>query len=212
MINTLTPTFLKIKVQTVSNGLLRAVFVASLLVVTLPGGSHALAQEHQEKIYINADRMRLNIETGNSVYIGHVRISQGKLVLTGDRVTIKQDDDKIERITVTGKPAHYTHVTEKGETIEAESEHMVYTASQHQLVMTVNARLKQPDHQVNSEKIIYDTEKKLVLAGKVSEESGGLEEESEDSLENQRVKIILTPKTSPSENKPASNNEDTPAK
>lgn len=144
-----------------------------------------------EKIFINADYMQLNIESGSSVYIGNVKISQGALVLTGDKVTLEQTSDALERITITGKPAHYNHVTEKGENIQAESEHMVYTASQNKLVMTVNAKLLQPDHKVSSQKIVYDTEKQIVIAGDKSDPASGTPNKS------QRVNITLTPKKEP---------------
>ncbi|GMR01291.1 MAG: lipopolysaccharide transport periplasmic protein LptA [Gammaproteobacteria bacterium] len=152
----------------------------------------ARAEEPVEKIYIDADHMQLNIETGYSVYTGNVKITQGELKLTGDKVTLQQSNDEIERITVTGKPAHYNHVTEKGENIQAESEHMVYTASQNKLVMTINAKLKQPDHQVSSQKIVYDTKKKIIIAG----DKNGSSSDS-GSNTNQRVNITLTPKKEP---------------
>lgn len=144
-----------------------------------------------EKIFINADYMQLNIESGNSVYTGNVKISQGQLVLTGDKVTLEQTSDAIERITITGKPAHYNHITEKGENIQAESERMVYTASRNELIMTVNAKLSQPDHKVSSQKIVYDTEKQIVIAGDKSNTSAGSDDKS------QRVNITLTPKKAP---------------
>ncbi len=143
-----------------------------------------------EKIFINADHLFLNIKAGNSVYTGNVRFSQGEMVLTGDKVTVEQNNNEIERITVIGKPARYNHVTEKGDPIEAESEQMVYIASQNKLVLTVNARLKQPDHQVTSEKITYDTLKKIVIAGEKSTTS-------KTKSDSERVKITLTPKKDP---------------
>ena len=138
--------------------------------------------------------MKLNLNTGYSVYTGNVKITQGELKLTGDEVTVQQTkNNEVEQITVTGKPAHYNHVTEKGETIQAESEHMVYTASQNKLIMTINANLKQPDHQVSSQKIVYDTEKKIVIAG----DKGGSSISKTGSGKNQRVNITLTPKKDP---------------
>ena len=164
--------------------------------ITLPAGfillflySSLCAEVSQEKIFINADHMQLNIESGYSVYSGQVKISQGELVLTGDKVTVQQGKNEIERITVVGTPARYNHVTEKGETIEAESESMVYTASQNKLVMTKNASLKQPDHQVSSNRIIYDTLKKIVIAGDITPPS-----DDSDPDEKERVNITLTPK------------------
>ena len=152
------------------------------------------AAENNEKIYIDADYMQLNIETGYSVYTGNVNIKQGELVLTGDKVTIKQTKEEVERITVTGKPAHYNHITDKGENIQAESEQMVYTARQNKLVMTVNAKLKQPDHHVSIQKIVNDTDKKIFKAGDKIETSTG-------SDSKQRVNITLTPKKDPSKEK-----------
>lgn len=145
----------------------------------------------QEKIFINADYMQLNIESGDSVYIGNVKITQGELVLTGDKVTLEQTSDEIERIIITGKPAHYNHVTEKGDNIQAESERMVYTTSRNELVMTGNAKLSQPDHKVSSQKIIYDTEKQIVIAGDKNKPPAGSTDKS------QRVNITLTPKKEP---------------
>ena len=171
--------------------ILRYSTFAGLMLITLV---NARAAENIEKIYIDADYMQLNIETGYSIYTGNVNIKQGELKLTGDKVTIQQSRGEVERITVTGKPAHYNHITDKGENIQAESEQMVYTASQNELVMTINANLKQPDHQVSSQKIVYDTEKKIVIAGDKSETSTGPDN-------RQRVNITLTPKKDPAKEK-----------
>ncbi len=155
--------------------------------------SQAADVETVEKIFIDADHMQLNIETGYSVYTGNVKIRQGELKLTGDKVTVQQSNNEIERITVTGKPAHYNHVTEKGEHIQAQSEHMVYTANQNKLVMTINAQLTQPDNQVNSQKITYDTKNKIVIAG----DKNGSSSTASGTNSKQRVNITLTPKKTP---------------
>lgn len=156
-----------------------------------------------EKIMINADHMQMNLESGKSVYTGHVKISQGALQLTGDVVTLEQKENEVDRIIVTGKPARYNHVTEQGETIEAESEHMVYTASQNKLIMTVNARLQQPEHQLSSQKIVYDTLNNTVMAGgtgsKPASDTPGSTPASKKPDDKQRVNITLTPKKSPAE-------------
>ena len=155
--------------------------------------SNSWAAESIEKVFINADHMLLNIESGSSVYSGNVKISQGTLILTGDKLTLEQSNGEIKRLTVTGKPARYSHVTETGENIEAESEHMVYITSQNKLVMTINARLQQPEHEVSSQKIIYDTQNKIIIAGDKNGSSSA-DAASDTTKEKQRVKITLTPK------------------
>ena len=162
---------------------------AGLLIFSISSG---WAADRTDKITIDADYMKLNLETGFSSYTGNVIITQGELKLTGDKVTVQQTkNNEVERITVNVKPAHYNHVTEKGENIQAESEQMVYTASENKLVMTINANLKQPDHQVSSQKIVYDTEKKIVIAGDKGSTT------STESGTSQRVNITLTPKKDP---------------
>ena len=49
----------------------------------------------------------------------------------------------------------------------------------------MRASLEQSDHTVESERIIYDTAKKIIIAGKVNAEKNDSE---------QRVNITLTPK------------------
>lgn len=165
----------------------------------------AKATEADEEIQISADHMQLNVETGNSVFTGNVNISQGELILTGEKVTLKRKrlkngENEIQHITIIGHPARYNHVTDNGQAIEAESKHMVYSAKTGTLVMTTNARLTQPDNKVSSQKIIYDTRKKIVIAGAKQPPTSGFSDSAMgDSTvnkpdENQRVKITLSPK------------------
>ena len=155
-----------------------------------------------EEITISADYMQLNIETGNSVFNGNVEISQGKLTLTGDKVTLKRKrlkngETEVDKLTITGHPARYSHITNKGKTINAESAKMVYTASIGKLVMTTNARLTQPENQVSSEKIVYDTIKQIVIAGAkkpAPTDTSANGSTTDKAKPNQRVKITLTPK------------------
>ncbi len=164
--------------------------LAGLLLLTLPTITCAATQP-VEKILINADRMQMDINSGKSVYTGNVKISQGGLLLTGDKVTLERNKEIIERLIITGKPATYIHVSETGETIEAQSEHMIYTSSQNKLVMTINAHLQQPDLKLSSQKIIYDTQKRIVIAGNNNETTTSTEVKPA-----QRVNITLTPKES----------------
>ncbi len=148
-------------------------------------------QEKAEKIHINADHMKLNIETGNSTYTGNVKISQGKLLLTGQTVTIVQNNELVERIKINGNPATYTHVTKTGKTIHATSQQMVYTESRHRLVLTGNAQLSQPEHIIKSQRIVYDTQLGTVVAGNQDREDANI---ARPIPANERVNITLTPK------------------
>ncbi len=147
-----------------------------------------------EEVFISADHMQLSIESGNSIYTGNVKISQGKLVLTGDKITVQQENDTIKSITVVGKPARYNHLADNGEPVTAESEKMVYDASQNKLTLTINATLEQTDHRVSSQKIIYDTEKRIIIAGEKSDAPTTGITGTDTDTESHRVNITLTPK------------------
>lgn len=174
-------------------------FLTALILFCLQ--TNIYAADSIEKVLISADHMHLNIKSGHSVYTGNVRISQGKMVLTGDEVTLEQKNNDVESITVTGKPARYTNVTEKGEAIEAESEHMFYLASQNKLEMTTNARLKQTGHKISSQKITYDTLKRIIIAGGNDTRSMNTDPKANNgnnkTKQKQRVNITLTPEKQP---------------
>ncbi len=159
----------------------KAALLAGLFLFTLP--AFCWAGEHVEKILISADRMQMNIDTGKSTYTGNVKISRGEMTLTGDKVTIQHGKDDVERITVFGNPVHYKHVSETAESISAQSEKMVYIASENKLIMTINAHLQQSGMKLNSHKIVYHTESQIAIAGG-----------NDETQQSQRVNIILTPK------------------
>jgi lipopolysaccharide export system protein LptA len=167
----------------------RPVHLITVLVLLL--AQPVWAEKPAEKVLIDADHMKLNMESGKSVYSGHVRIAQGELVLTGDKVTLEQKNNVIQRISVIGRPARYHHVTETGEAITAESRNMVYSASANTLVLTGNASLKQPENTVSSEKITYDTIKRIIIAGDT--ETLTTQAGKPDDKNKQRVTITLTP-------------------
>jgi len=152
--------------------------LGSICLLALP--AIVCAEANAEKIFLSADRMQMDINTGISTYTGNVKVSQGALILTGDKVIVQRGEEDIKRITITGTPAHYNHVTETGESISAESEKMVYIASENRLIMTINAHLRKPDLKLSSHKIIYHTQDQTVIAG--------------EGDSSERVHIILTPK------------------
>ena len=158
--------------------------------ILLSSQKNTLAANTDEEIFISADYMTFNIESGNSVYTGNVKITQGKLMLTGDKITVKQENNILKRVIVIGKPARYNHITEKGEPVSAESEQMDYIASQNKLVLTINAILEQPDHRVSSQTIIYDTQKRIIIAG---DQNNPVGLNANTGTNSQRVNITLTP-------------------
>ncbi len=63
-----------------------------IVLIILCAQKNTLADNTDEEVFISADYMSFNIESGNSVYTGNVKITQGKLLLTGDKITVKQEN------------------------------------------------------------------------------------------------------------------------
>ena len=139
--------------------------------------------EAMENIQVQANYMRCDIETGSSTYQGDVKISQGAIKLSGEKVVILRQNDEIQQINIDGQPAQFIQDEHTENKIHASSQHMQYFASKNRLVMTVDARLQQPDHTIESQRIVYDTKNKIVIAGN-----------DEQDQQGGRVNITLTPK------------------
>jgi lipopolysaccharide transport protein LptA len=146
-------------------------------------GEYAIAAQ-DEPIQIHSDYMQFDINTGNSIYLGNVRFVQGKIDLSGDRVNVSSKDGKVIKVHVEGTPARYQDSNESGRVL-AQSQQMDYEVTENRLTMQGSARLEQDERLVQSQQIIYDTAKKLILAGK----SFGADDGKAD-----RVNITLTPK------------------
>lgn len=153
------------------------------LMIYAPAGL-TVTIESGENIHVQANYMKFNMATGSSTYKGDVKISQGSIEINGDKVIIQRQREKIQQINIEGQPAQYTQGEDSKNKINATSQHMQYLANQHQLVMTVDARLQQPDHTIKSQRIVYDTKNKIVIAG----------DNDKHKPQGGRVNITLTPK------------------
>lgn len=144
------------------------------------------AETTNNKIFISADYMKLNTQTGDSVYTGNVSFVQGEIKLSGEKIIVKSHNNEISHVEVDGNPAHYFFTdNNEGTMVKAHSEHMEYSVNQHRLIMTINARLEQTDNVVESQRIVYDTKNQEILAGSDHPNAGG------------RVNITLTPEKKP---------------
>jgi lipopolysaccharide export system protein LptA len=159
-------------------------YLKFIALICLLGSSLQVSAEDRSQVLIHADSMQLDINTGNSVYRGNVSFVQGSTRLSGDTVTVNSKNGSINTVKIEGSPARYSDTSPAGRVL-AESSRMEYSVLNNQLSMEGAARLEQDDRVVQSQHIIYDTEKQLILAGQPA---------GETSDPDQRVNIILTPK------------------
>ncbi len=162
-----------------------------LLVLLTPQTGFSITDK--KEVLIQADYMKFDIETGSSTYRGNVSIIQGTIKITGENVIVTRKNDEIIDIKVDGNPAHYLQDENTENKVHAISQHMKFTASTNRLVLTVDASLEQASQTVVSQRIVYDTQNKIIIAGKNGDPKNS-------GQSGDRVNITLTPKKESPEN------------
>ena len=153
-----------------------------LLLALLPLSAWGLDADRDQPIYIEADKASLNDKTGFSVYEGHVKLQQGTLIFTGDRMTVQLTDKKLDVIVLTGSPATSVQRPEGKDTDQhAEAGRIEYYANDERVILLDNARIwESGDEEFRSDRIVFNLNTDIVDAG-----GGG---------DSGRVHITLQPK------------------
>ena len=148
----------------------------------------ALPSDRDQPIRVQADSAELDDKQGVAVYRGGVVISQGTLKITGDTVTITQDaNGEIEVFTSVGKPAYYEQKPSADKDIvKAYGLTIQYYATNERIVLIDQAKVIQQGNTFEGEKIVYDTQRQIVNAGRATG--------SNVSMPRPRIDMILQPR------------------
>jgi lipopolysaccharide export system protein LptA len=148
----------------------------------------ALPSDREQPIRVQADSAELDDKQGVAVYRGGVVITQGTMKITGDTVTITQDaNGEIEVFTSVGKPAYYEQKPSVDKDIvKAYGLTIQYYASNERIVLIDQAKVIQQGNTFEGEKIVYDTQRQIVNAGRATG--------SNVSMPRPRIDMILQPR------------------
>ena len=148
----------------------------------------ALPSDRDQPIRVQADSAELDDKQGVAVYRGGVVITQGTLKITGDTVTITQNaDGEIEVFTSVGKPAYYEQKPSADKDIvKAYGLTIQYYATNERIVLIDQAKVIQQGNTFEGEKIVYDTQRQIVNAGRATG--------SNVSMPRPRIDMILQPR------------------
>lgn len=153
----------------------------------------ALPSDRDQPIRIQADSAELDDKQGVAVYRGDVIITQGTLKITGDTVTITQTaSGDIDVFTSVGKPAYYEQkpAVDK-EIVKAYGLTIQYFASNERIVLIDQAKVIQEGNTFEGEKIVYDTQRQIVNAGRATG--------SNVSAPRPRIDMVIQPKNKPAD-------------
>ncbi len=144
--------------------------VLGLSAFLLGSTAWALPEDRNQPIRIQADTAELDDNQGVAVYRGDVVITQGTMIITGDTVTITQDaNGDVEVFTSVGKPAYYEQKPAMDKQIvKAYGLTIQYFAANERIVLIDQAKVVQEGNTFEGEKIVYDTQRQIVNAGRAT--------------------------------------------
>ncbi|MEN8204833.1 MAG: lipopolysaccharide transport periplasmic protein LptA [Pseudomonadota bacterium] len=138
-----------------------------LLIFLLPLTAWGLDADREQPINIEADKASLNDNTGFSVYEGNVKLTQGTLIFTGNKMTVQLTDKKLDKIVLTGTPATYVQRPE-GKNVDqhAEAGRIEYYAIDERVILLTKARIwESGDEEFRSDRIVFNLKSDTVSAG-----------------------------------------------
>jgi lipopolysaccharide export system protein LptA len=165
----------------VPNGLLLAA-----LFLAVP--AFAERADRDKPVNLEADTVEVNDITGVSVYQGNVRLIQGSLLMTADKVVVVQDQEGFAKSTAYGNPTTFRQKREGvDEYVDGAAQRMEYDAKKDQVQLFTQARVRRGLDEVRGNYISYDSvnESYRVLGGK---------EAATEYNPKGRVRAVIQPK------------------
>jgi lipopolysaccharide export system protein LptA len=161
--------------------------MALMLAVFAVGAAHAEKADREKPINLEADRVSVDDAKQIATFEGRVVLTQGTLMISGDRMEVRQDSEGFKSGTTWGKLAYFKQKREGyDEFIEGWAERIEYDGRADKVQMFNRASMKKGSDEVRGNYISYDanTEFFQVTGGGTKAADGA----------DGRVRAVLQPK------------------
>jgi lipopolysaccharide export system protein LptA len=163
--------------------------VVAACAVLLAGPSLAEKADRNKPIHLEADRVTVNDAKQVATFTGNVVLTQGTLVMRGDRMEVRQDKEGFRRGVIWGNLAYFRQKRDGfDEYIEGWAERVEYDGRADKVQMYNRAMLKRGQDEVRGNYISYDSNTEFFQV-----DGGGTKSASGKPGDN-RVRVILQPK------------------
>lgn len=171
------------------------IFAAAFLLLGSPV-CFAERADRNQPIHLEADQVLMDDTQQISTFTGNVRLTQGTLLLSGDKIVVQQDKEGFKHATVYGNTAKFRQKREGyDQYVEGYGDRIEYDTRTELLNLHVKARLKRGLDVVSGDDIVYSTKTEIFQANGNPAGKG--------NAPPQRVHAVLQPKSKNPE-KPAS--------
>ena len=152
-----------------------------LLLGLLPLQSTALDSDRNQAMEIEADRLEVREQENISIYEGNVKLVQGSLNISSDRLVIHFNDaNELTLMEMTGQPARFRQLDNERQEMLGEAQQIDYTESESLLLLRRSAYLKHAGDEIKSDLIRFNTDTNGIEAG--------------GTQSDERVKMVIKPR------------------
>jgi lipopolysaccharide export system protein LptA len=171
-----------------NNKLPLATILMPILLLLFPTASFAERADRSQPMHLEADQVTMDDAKQISTFTGNVRLSQGTLLILGDKVVVSQDKDGYQHAIAYGNTAEFRQKREGlDEYVEGHGERIAYDARTEVINFDGKAHLKRNRDEVRGDHITYNTKTEIF---KVNGSDANPEKGSAG-----RVHVILQPKS-----------------
>jgi lipopolysaccharide export system protein LptA len=149
-----------------------------LLAVMLPWGSsvEALPEDKDQPILIKAQNVHYDQRTDHLIYIGRIRLTQGSIVITADRLEARAKNGKTEFVSVRGSPVHMRYLPdEDGEEVRLMAEYVEYQNSQREVILQGSVRFEQGKDWLTADYLRYHLDDERITSQRTDGTNTGVE-------------------------------------
>ncbi|MBN8410776.1 lipopolysaccharide transport periplasmic protein LptA [Halomonas denitrificans] len=147
----------------------------------------ALESDRSAPIQVEADQLDLDDRAGTAVYTGDVRIQQGSMLLTGERVEIQRNDQgQLSRATATGSRAYLEQQPSPEEpVVKGWGKKVVYHVAERRMELIDQAELHKANDTFDGAYLEYFLDRRVVQARSSAQGVDG----------QQRIRMTLEPES-----------------
>jgi lipopolysaccharide export system protein LptA len=157
-----------------------------IMLLLLTFNANAEKADRDKPIDLEADTVTVNDAKKTSTYTGNVILTQGTLIIRGDKLIVREDQEGFQHSTSYGNPTTFKQKREgKNEYIEGSGQRIEYDARMDKVQLYTKAWVKRADDVVNGDYIMYDAN------AEYAEVLGG---GAQPGTPSGRVKAVIQPK------------------
>ncbi len=155
----------------------------------ISSSSNAEKADRDKPIELEADTVTVNDAKKTSVYSGNVILTQGTLIIRGDKLVVTEDKEGFQHSSSYGNPTTFKQKREgKDEFMEGSAQRIEYDGRMGKVQLFTKAWVKRAEDIVHGDYIMYDAN------AEYSEVIGGGPQAISPSTPNGRVKAIIQPR------------------